>query len=133
MNARTGFISMANTEDFKRALQKSWSLESSTLWSVDVPAAGQCGVTALVANDILNARIVKTRFGLSWHFYNLIDGHRYDFTQSQFEYPIVYDDIPASREEALADTNAQQYDYLREAVIAALLTELDGDNSADPV
>lgn len=124
---------MTKTEDFERALQKSWSLESSTLWSEETPTAGQCGVTALVANDILNALIVKTRFGLTWHFYNLIDGKRYDFTKAQFEYPIVYDDIPASREEALADTNDQQYGYLSKAVTAVLATDLTGDNSSECV
>ncbi|WP_422376352.1 YunG family protein [Roseibium sp.] len=111
---------MTDTDRLARALEASWSLKSSTLWSEDVPAAGQCGVTALVANDVLGADILKTRYGLIWHFYNRIDGRRHDFTANQFERPVAYDDLPATREEAFADTNAEQYDYLRSTVLEAL-------------
>jgi len=111
---------MTDPDKLARALEVSWSLNSSTLWSEENPASGQCGVTALVANDVLGADILKTRYGLIWHFYNHIDGERRDFTASQFDRPIVYDDVPATREEAFADTNAAQYDYLRRAVVEAL-------------
>lgn len=111
---------MTTISEFETALLNSWSLESSTLWTKNTPAAGQCGVTALVANDILGAEVLKTRYGDLWHFYNRLDGLRYDFTDSQFDAPIVYDDIPSNREEAFGDTNASQYNYLRDAVVRHL-------------
>ena len=68
-------------------------------------------------NDYFGGRILKTRTGEAWHFYNEIDGRRLDFTASQFAAPITYDDIPSSREEAFADTNAAEYAALTEAFL----------------
>ncbi len=71
-------------EHVHQLLKKSWSSESSTKWSQDNPARGQCGVTALVVQDLLGGEIKKTLLLDGWHFYNIIDGKRYDFTASQF-------------------------------------------------
>ena len=67
------------------------------MWSKDNPARGQCGVTALVVNDILGGTIVKTRYGQLWHFSNVIDGRVIDFTESQFDAPIAYDNQASNR------------------------------------
>jgi len=40
-------------ENIRVALHRSWSLESSSKWTRENPANGQCGVTALVVNDLL--------------------------------------------------------------------------------
>jgi hypothetical protein len=48
------------------------------------------------------------------HFYNFIDGQRYDLTAEQFDTPPSYLDSPSNREEAFADTNAEQYAALSE-------------------
>jgi len=40
-------------EDIEKALLNSWSINSSSKWSIVNTARGQCGVTALVVNDIL--------------------------------------------------------------------------------
>lgn len=111
---------MTSRPDFRRALEAAWSAQSSSLWTAENPAAGQCGVSALVAQDILGGDILKTRFGEIWHFYNRIGGERVDFTESQFHAPIAYDDLPANRDEAFGDTNAEQYGYLSAAVRGAL-------------
>jgi hypothetical protein len=94
-----------------------WSEKSSTKFSPDNPALGQCGVTALVVNDLLGGEILKTPLSEGWHFYNRINGQVYDFTASQFSEEIQYKDILSSRDEAFADTNEQQYIYLKQAVI----------------
>lgn len=107
---------MTEIEKLKDALLASWSGSSSTLWSEGNPARGQCGVTALVVNDILGGEIVKTRYEQLWHFYNVIDGKPIDFTESQFDAPIVYDNRVSDRDEALADTSSRQYGYLKSAV-----------------
>jgi len=66
------------------ALIKSWSIETSSKWTIENPAKGQCGVTALVVQDIYGGKITKTKIGEVWHFYNLIDGKVFDFTETQF-------------------------------------------------
>lgn len=95
---------------------KSWSINTSSHWTKDNPAKGQCGVTALVVNDLLGGKISKTLLDEGWHFYNEINGVRFDFTVSQFSEDIRYMDIPSNREEALLDTNQKQYDYLKQSV-----------------
>ena len=107
-------------EQMHSALKDAWSQRSSTLWTAENPAAGQCGVTALVVNDHLGGDILKTRYRDLWHFYNRIDGEVIDFTDSQFDEMPVYTDEVSDRDEAFADTNAEQYDYLSGAVSRVL-------------
>ena len=113
-------------ERVTKALEISWSLKSSTKWKKTNPALGQCGVTALVAQDYLGGEIIKTWVekpgGIAlWHYYNLVENQSIDFTISQFDEAIDYDNIPSSREEAFSDTNITQYAHLKSAV----QTELD--------
>jgi hypothetical protein len=99
------------------ALQASWSVETGGKWLPTNRARGQCSVTALVVKDILGGDILKTDVDGYWHFYNQIDGRRWDLTMSQFETPIGYDDLPSTKEEALSDTSAEQYRLLRQRVL----------------
>ena len=103
-------------EKITTILVTSWSLASSTKWSSDNPAKGQCGVTALVVHDLFGGAIKKTKLADGWHFYNVINGKRLDFTHSQFKEDIEYMDIPSNRGEAYLDTNEKQYTYLKETV-----------------
>ncbi|MGG3641570.1 YunG family protein [Bacillus gobiensis] len=100
----------------RNILCKAWSIESSSKWSKDNPAKGQCGVTALVINDLFGGDILKTKTDGGWHFYNLINGERCDYTESQFTKPVQYLDAVSSRQEAFADTNENQYMYLKQKV-----------------
>ena len=90
-------------------LRRSWSPASSSLWKPENPALGQCGVTALLAQDRFGGTILKTEVGGRRHFYNRIDGRRIDFTAEQFDRPIDYRDVPSTREEALSDSSDDQY------------------------
>ena len=92
----------------RAALEASWSLESSSRWSRDNPAIGQCNPTALLVYERFGGKIFKTRVGDEWHFYNRIDGLTYDFTAAQFSTPVSYDGVPASPTEALTGTCADQ-------------------------
>jgi hypothetical protein len=103
----------ASLVDLYQRLRRAWSLEAGRHWKADNPASGQCGVTALVVHDRLGGEILKTRVNDAWHFYNLVDGRRIDFTMSQFETPIAYEDVPSNRDEALGDCSPQQYEILR--------------------
>ncbi|KAA0545432.1 hypothetical protein FZW96_18640 [Bacillus sp. BGMRC 2118] len=98
------------------ALEQSWSSQSSSLWTEDNPACGQCGVTSLVVHDYTGGEIAKTMAGGRWHFYNIISGVRIDFTSTQFSVLPHYEDRISSREEAMLDTNEVQYTYLKQAV-----------------
>ncbi|HHT7235685.1 MULTISPECIES: hypothetical protein [Bacillus] len=107
------------------ALRKSWSIETSSKWTSESPAKGQCGVTALIVQELCGGEIKKTKVGEVWHFYNIVDGKRYDFTWSQFHEKVNYMDIKSIREEAFADTNEIQYDILKEKVMKELKLSFD--------
>ncbi|MDA2732375.1 hypothetical protein PDR34_21665 [Bacillus cereus] len=98
------------------ALIKSWSIEKSSKWTIENPAKGQCGVTALVVQDIYGGEIKKTKVRKAWHFYNFIDGQRFDFTEAQFNEKLNYMDIESNRQEAFADTNGKQYSMLKKKI-----------------
>ncbi|NJN56837.1 MAG: hypothetical protein HC879_04750 [Leptolyngbyaceae cyanobacterium SL_5_9] len=99
-------------QTIKAILKRCWSRESSSLWTKQNPACGQCGVTALVIQDQFGGGILKTPTEGGWHFYNQIDGERYDLTIEQFTVLPNYMDLPSNREEAFANTNQNQYSYL---------------------
>ena len=111
---------MKTIEQLAEAFLNSWSLKSSSKWSMENPAKGQCGVTALVAHDILGGEIRKTLLPEGWHYYNVMHNVRFDFTQSQFDDTIIYEDVHSNREEAFTDTNSDQYNYLKTSVQLAL-------------
>ena len=89
-------------EIFAEALKAAWSAKSSPSWTIGNPAKGQCSVTSLVAQDIFGGEILTTQTKGGTHFYNVIDGKRHDFTISQFDYTIAFDDTPSSRAAACA-------------------------------
>lgn len=95
---------------FARIVQVCWSDGTATTYSTFNPARGQCSVTAILAQEHLGGVIAKTPVGGLWHFYNIIDGQRFDFTRDQFDEPPCYHDLPSNKDEALADTSeAQRY------------------------
>ena len=97
-------------------LKHAWSARTASVWTPDNPARGQCSVTSLVVQDRLGGTILKTRVAGAWHFYNSVNGERLDFTADQFDVPIVYEDLPARRDEAMLDTSPAQYDALLSAL-----------------
>ena len=97
------------------ALYKAWSLSTSSQWTADKPAAGQCNVTALLIHDLFGGDLLKTPLPEGDHFYNRIGGQRYDFTASQFDQPIAHADLPASRAEAEQGATRSQLAELRTA------------------
>ena len=104
-------------EGLEARLHTAWSAQTSSKWSQANPARGQCSVTALAVHRLCGGEILKTDTPEGPHFYNRIDGVRRDFTASQFERPIHYQDLPSDEREALADSSPAQ--------LAALLAKLD--------
>ena len=103
-------------DDLAERLAHAWSAETSSLWSADNPARGQCSVTAIAVQRLCGGDILKTEASVGTHFYNRIHGERRDFTASQFDAPIAYADLPSDAAEAMADTSPAQ--------LAALLRSL---------
>ena len=101
-------------------LLNCWSIKTSSKWTPQNPYKGQCGVTALVIQNILGGEILKTEVDNQWHFYNRIEGIRYDFTKLQFNYDLNYQDIVSTRIEAFADTNEYQYSALWDSMRGTL-------------
>jgi hypothetical protein len=97
------------------ALWNSWSAETGEKWTAGNPARGQCNVTALLVNELFGGEILKTPTLEGDHFYNRIDGKRVDLTESQFDLPIAYCDVPSDRTEALVGTSPLHYDALKRA------------------
>ncbi len=101
--------------DLYRAISRVWSGDTSSpthAWSASNPAQNHCSVTALVVHDYFGGEILTTQTSGGTHFYNLIDGKKWDLTVSQFAEPVPYDDTPSTREAALADTSQEKYALL---------------------
>ena len=101
--------------EFAVAIERCWSRATASVYTSANPAKGQCSVTALLAQDWFGGDILKTRVGDAWHFYNFVKGERLDFTASQFDDPILYEDIESGRDDAFTDTTPMQYRALRAA------------------
>lgn len=99
--------------ELEARLGAAWSQDSSSLWTADNPARGQCNPTALVVQDVFGGELLKTPTVDGPHFYNRVDGLRRDFTASQFAHPPRYEDLPATREEIMAGTTPGQYEALK--------------------
>jgi hypothetical protein len=107
--------------DLYRTLSRVWSADTSSptgAWLASNPAMNHCSITSLVAQDFFGGEILCTRTAGGIHFYNQIDGVKWDLTVSQFPEPIPYDDTLATREQALADTSAEKYRVIKERIAA---------------
>lgn len=81
--------------DIEQALRSSWSAETCTpeyrdRWSPDNPARDQCGVTAMVLNDLLGGELVRGEVHVDgvrtdFHWWNRLSmGVEVDLTREQF-------------------------------------------------
>jgi hypothetical protein len=113
--------SFATPVELYRVLTDTWSAQTaspSTGWTSDVPAMNHCSVTSLIVQDYFGGDIVSTKTKGGTHFYNLIDGTKWDLTVSQFAEPIPFDDLVTTRETAMQDTTHEKYEALAESVRA---------------
>ncbi|NNJ03157.1 hypothetical protein HHX38_03235 [Streptomyces sp. PKU-MA01144] len=81
--------------DIERAVRDSWSAETCTpesrsRWTEDNPARDQCGVTALVLNDLLGGELIRGEVHVGgervdYHWWNRLGrGIEVDLTREQF-------------------------------------------------
>ncbi|MFB7942628.1 hypothetical protein [Streptomyces sp. NPDC056049] len=81
--------------DIERAVRSSWSAETCTpeyrsRWTGDNPARDQCGVTAMVVNDLLGGELLRGEVHVDgervdYHWWNRLGaGVEIDLTREQF-------------------------------------------------
>ncbi|MGP3690296.1 YunG family protein [Streptomyces sp. IBSNAI002] len=81
--------------DIERAVRGSWSAETCTPefrahWTEDNPARDQCGVTAMVLNDLLGGELIRGEVHVNgervdYHWWNRLGlGVEVDLTREQF-------------------------------------------------
>ncbi|MFJ3901362.1 hypothetical protein [Streptomyces sp. NPDC090025] len=81
--------------DIERAVRGSWSAETCTpefrsRWTPDNPARDQCGVTAMVVNDLLGGELIRGEVHVGgervdYHWWNRLGmGIEIDLTREQF-------------------------------------------------
>ena len=107
----------SNPIELYREIQAAWSAETASppeTWSTSNPAKNHCSLTALIVQDHFGGDILSTKTVGGTHFYNMIDGTRWDLTISQFAEPIPFEDTPTSREAAMSDTTPEKYCIVRE-------------------
>ena len=126
-------ISEDTKDVIHRALERSWSAKTSVCYNPKIAplSYGQCAPTAVVIAEMFGGEILKTQVrkkdGTSVrHFYNRIEGQRYDFTRSQIDDlpdyfdALVYDDVVSSTAEAITEMLPGQLDEMRSAFSKAL-------------
>ena len=116
-----------NEERIRAALEKAWSPETAKQWSPENPANGQCNVTSAVINDLFGGEVLRTPYPTVWHYYNRINGKRYDLSDSQFVRPGArfaapdeYQDELTDRDTAMEGIPQREYDALKKGLLYQL-------------
>ncbi|MFF1695741.1 hypothetical protein ACFVXC_19255 [Streptomyces sp. NPDC058257] len=117
--------------DLEEAVRGSWGpdtypSDSSRTWPPDNPARGQCGVTALLLQDLLGGELIRgeVRVGGEWtdhHWWNRLGmGLEVDLTREQFTaQEIVSGGIVVPRP-AQVNRLREEYELLRGRVLEKL-------------
>jgi hypothetical protein len=126
-------LSEDTKELVRRALERSWSSKTSVCYNPQIAplSYGQCAPTASVIAETFGGEILKTQVPkkdgtFARHFYNRIEGERYDFTRNQFDDlpdywgPVAYDDTPSSFADAMTEMLPGQLEEMRAAFKKAL-------------
>jgi hypothetical protein len=123
-------VAMWTLVDLERAIRTSWSLDTCDPvdradWHPDNPSRGQCGVTAMVLNDLLGGELVigevhvaGERTGM--HYWNRFGaGIDVDLTREQFrpEESVVGGQV-VERPEGPPRRCREEYELLRDRVLA---------------
>jgi len=102
-------------EQLLSVLYQVWSNDSSSKWTPENPANGQCGVTGWSSMIYLVEKSSRRKLQVAGIFITeLMDSAL--ISPNLFSDPIEYMDMASSREEAFSDTNVEQYNYLRQNV-----------------
>jgi hypothetical protein len=114
-------------------LLKYWDHETShdSNWTPGNPSLGQCAITSLVIQEILGGEIARIVTSNLSHYFNVIAGNIYDFTEDQFEYkPSYYPHEIVGREDLLSNQATQ---YRHEVFRSKLMIELEEKLPVDEI
>ncbi|MFJ6518410.1 hypothetical protein ACIQJ4_09190 [Streptomyces filamentosus] len=127
--------------DIERAVRGSWSAETCTPefrahWTEDNPARDQCGVTAMVLNDLLGGELLRGEVHVDgrrvdYHWWNRLGaGVEVDLTREQFgPEETVTEGVVVPRPPVTQWSRLQaEYELLRDRV----LRELGRERTAAP-
>jgi hypothetical protein len=89
------FMTPLRLTDIERAVRSSWSADTCTpefrsRWTSDNPARDQCGVTAMVLNDLMGGELIRGEVHVDgvrvdYHWWNRLGmGIEIDLTREQF-------------------------------------------------
>lgn len=119
--------------DIEHAVRASWSAETCTpeyrsRWTGDNPARDQCGVTAMVLNDLLGGELIRGEVHVDgervdYHWWNRLgEGVEIDLTREQFgpEEKVVGGEVIPRPPFAEWRRLHEEYTLLRERVLAEL-------------
>ena len=121
-----------NLEDLQKACYASYARDLcypsvQKFWNEENKCFGMCTITALIVQDYFGGKLCKMKVGDTLHYFNLIDREIVDFTASQFENKVEYENYQvAYRKQILKIQNVKnRYYLLKERVIRFLLSALD--------
>jgi hypothetical protein len=125
-------MSVVSFSDVEQAVRASWGAETCDPvdldeWQPDNPAWGQCGVTALVVQDLFGGDLVLGQVHVDgskvgYHYWNRFSaGLDLDLTREQFrpEHVLVGGEVVIRPPDAPRRCR-EQYELLRERVMARL-------------
>ena len=102
---------MFNKLVVQEALKNSWEQERNQKWLQE----NNDSEISLLVHDIFGGEILKTHKRKGWHFYNRIDGIRFDFTRpekSKSADRTSFEDIPSTPEETSNYFEPEDYSTL---------------------
>ncbi|WP_058041492.1 YunG family protein [Streptomyces roseifaciens] len=117
--------------DVERAVRSSWGADTCTpeyrsRWTPDNPARDQCGVTAMVLNDLLGGELIRGEVRVDgvqtdFHWWNRLgEGVEIDLTREQFSpEEIVTGGLVIPRPPEIKRLR-EEYELLRERVLEKL-------------
>jgi hypothetical protein len=119
-------MAIPTIEQLQAALEQSWGKETTYFperWSSESPATGQGAVTALVVQDYLGGKLLRTTVGPQSYYLNeLPDGTQVNLTASQFAVGTTFSTPEERTREYVLGTPATvtRYQLLKERVAALL-------------
>jgi len=109
---------MFNKKVVYKALKKSLFSDSGQKSVTKSTAIGQDGLISLLIHDVFGGEILKTHTKKYWHFYNRIEGERFDFTGAA---PNKINDL--SKFEDIPSTPDETYGYVDQADYTTFFTK----------
>jgi hypothetical protein len=93
---------MFNRMIVQTALRLALGLDDNARYTPYNPADSKSSVISQLIYDVFGGEILKTHKKKDWHFYNRINGERFDFTKSEMDklsQKNSFEDLPSNTDE----------------------------------